>query len=238
MLFGKPTLHIRHSNEVTHTIEPQRFVIHRFWAFSAGATARTDGLDLTGTGGSSMPKGSKITKHKMDILVTPETIEPQQIYMGRIKLSFTDVLNFAICGGRFNQASFGDTTTMDFEVIANAICPQLFSDDAVTTDISVKGQNVANQEIGGSGSGLGITEWTLDDHIKHWINLKKITVFDQRPLMGERWQRVPSKVKRVNEGCFYGLMIFNDSVRGGTPADTQVTVNIKDYIEELAVLVS
>ncbi len=235
MLFGKPTKHIRHSNEVTHTIEPQRFIIHTFWKFNNSATTRTDGLDLQATVGSLMPLGSRVTKHKMDILVTPETIEPQQIYMGRIKLSFTDVMNFAICGGRFNQASVLDTTTMDFELITTPICPFLFPDDQNTNFTNVKGDNVANVEIGGSGSGQGIQDWNLDDHIKHWINLKKVTVFDQRPLMGERWQRIPSKVKRINEGCYYGLMIFNDSTRGGTPADTQVTVNIKDYIEEMAI---
>ncbi len=235
MLFGKPTKHIRHSNEVTEVIEPQRFYVHRFWDFTTTATARTDGLDIKGSAGAQMPEGSRVTKHKMDVLITPETVEPQQIYMGRIKLSFADVMNFSICGGRFNQASFGDTTTMDFEVTTTPICPQLFPDDASTSKIMVRGANVANLEIGGSSSGLGIQDWMLDDHIKHWINLKKVTVFDQRPLMGERWQRIPSKVKRINEGTFYGLLIFNDSPRGGTPADTQITVNIKDYIEEMAI---
>ena len=50
------------------------------------------------------------------------------------------------------------------------------------------------KDNGGSGSGFGIKEWLLDDNIKHSINMKKVTVFDQRPLMGERWQRIPSKV--------------------------------------------
>ncbi len=93
----------------------------------------------------------------------------------------------------------------------------------------------AEKEIGGASSGLGIAEWKLDDNIHHWINLKKITVFDQRPLMGERYQRIPSKVKRINDYTFYGLFIFNDSTRGGTPADTDVTVNLKEYWEELAI---
>ncbi len=129
----------------------------------------------------------------------------------------------------------GDTTTMDFEVTTTPICPQLYPDDVQTSKYNVFGHHIANQEIGGSGSGFGIQEWMMDDYIKHWINLKKITVFDQRPLMGDRWQKVPSKVKRINEGTWYGMMIFNDSVRGGTPADTQVKVNIKDYYEEMAI---
>ncbi len=235
MLFGNPTKHIRHSNEEIEIIEPQRFYIHKFWAFHPGATTRTDGLDLSSAVGSDMPLGSRITKHKFDILISPETIEPQQIYIGRIKLSFNDVFSSAICGGRFDQASYQDTSTEDFNVITNAICPELFPDDNATGTIQVKGFTVANKEIGGSSSGFGIQQWKLDDNIHHWINLKKVTVFDQRPLMGERWQRIPSKVKRINEGCFYGLMIFNDSPRGATPADTQITVNMKDYIEEMAI---
>ena len=61
-----------------------------------------------------------------------------------------------------------------------------------------------------------------------------MTVFDQRPLMGERWQRVPSKVKRINLNTYYGLFIFNDAPRGATPADTQVKIDIKSYYEEMA----
>ena len=109
--------------------------------------------------------------------------------------------------------------------------PDLGATDGLTV---VKGASSA-LEIGGTSSGFGIKEWLLDDHIKHFVNLKKVTVFDQRPLMGERWQRIPSKVKRGNEGMFYGLVIFNDSTRGATPADTQITIKIKSYWEELAI---
>lgn len=219
MLYGKPTKHIRHVNESTYTLEPQRFLIHKFWRYDPdGATTRVDGQDLQDE--VDCPRGSKITKHKTEILVTPETIEPQQLYIGRIKLSFSDVLNHAICGGRFDQASYQDTATEDFNVETNAITPQLYPKLATAESyLKVAGAGT-NKEIGGSASGYGISEWRLDDYIKHWINVKKVTVFDQRPLMGERWQRIPSKVKRINEGTFYGLFIFNDSTRGGTPANT------------------
>lgn len=233
-MYGKPTKHIRHVDENTITLEPQRFFVHVFWKYNDNGTARTDGLDLKNE--KKAPLGSKITKHKVDILVTPETIEPQQLYIGRIKLSFNDVMNHAICGGRFEQGSYGDTATENFVAKTNPITPHLYPDQSATDAVThVAGGDSANQEIGGSGSGLGIKEWLLDDHIKHWINLKKVTVFDQRPLMGERWQRVPSKVKRINEGTFYGMFFFNDSTRGATPADTQLTINIKSYWEELAI---
>ncbi len=230
MLFGRPTEHIRHVDEDNITLEPQRFFVHQFWRYSNSTTARTDGLDLKDD--KDMPEGSKITKHKLDILITPETIEPQQIYMGRLKLSFHDIFSSAICGVNWDHASY-QTTPIDFD-ITNAITPHLFPTSSATA-VTVTGDETANQEIGGAASGLGIQDWLLDDNIKHFINLKKITVFDQRPLMGERWQRIPSKVKRINQGTYYGLFFFNDSPRGGTPADTQVKINIKSYIEELAI---
>ncbi len=230
MLYGKPIKHVRHVDEDSFTIELQRFYVHRFWSGGTGGAARSDGDDLQDT--KLCPLGSKITKHKLEILVTPETIEPQQIYMGRIKLSFNDVLARPIAGGLWGQGSFGDESTESFTADTTPISPQLYPASATQ---KVLGYETANQEIGGAASGFGISEWKLDDNIRHYINLKKITVFDQRPLMGERWQRIPSKVKRINPFTFYGLFLFNDSVRGGTAADTQVTVNIKSYYEELAI---
>ena len=80
----------------------------------------------------------------------------------------------------------------------------------------------------------GIDSVMLDDYFKHFVRLRKSLVFDQRPLMTDRFMRVPSKVKRINDGTFYGMWIFNDAVRGGTPADTQVDIRLKQYIEEWA----
>ncbi len=236
MLYGRPLKHIRYSNEQTITLEPQRFFLHKIWEYNSSATARTDGLDLSSTTGAKMPLGSKVTKHKLEILVTPETIEPQQLYIGRIKLSFHDIYSPTLNGGVFNQQSYGGTTNEDHTLLTNSITPHMWPDDRDSgATIQVAGAEATNQEIGGSGSGFGIQEWKLDDNIHHWINLKKVTVFDQRPLMGERFQRIPSKVKRINEGTFYGMFFFNDSVRGATAADTQLTINLKEYIEELAI---
>lgn len=233
MLYGRPTKHIRHADETSYTIEPQRFSLHTFWRYDAAATSRTDGQDIQDD--KTCPLGSKITKHKVDILVTPETIEPQQLYIGRVKLSFHDIYASPVCGGRFDQASYGDTATENFVADTNPIALNIYPNvESGTLEVNGAG-SAANVEIGGSSSGFGITEWLLDDNIKHFVNVKKVTVFDQRPLMGERWQRIPSKVRRINEGTFYGLWMFNDSPRGATPADTQLTVNLKEYWEEMAI---
>ncbi len=230
MLYGRPLKHIRHADERTFTLEPQRFATHNFWRFDTSATTRVDGQDLQDN--ATCPLGSKITKHKMEILITPETIEPQQIYIGRFKLSFNDIYARPLIGGTMDQAAAGGATT--FVADTNPITMNFYANVASSL-LEVNGTQLDDQEIGGAASGFGITEWNLDDNIKHFISLKKITVFDQRPLMGERWQKIPSKVKRINEGTAYGMFFFNDSTRGGTPADTQVTINIKSYWEELAI---
>ncbi len=233
MLYGRPIKHIRHVDEDTITLASQRFFVHQFWRYSSTATARTDGQDLKDE--KKAPEGSIVTKHKVEILVTPETIEPQQLYMGRIKLSFNDIYSKAICGGSITQGSYGDTSTENFVVRTNAITPHLYPVAGATDKVAVQGQETADQEIGGAASGFGIKEWKLDDFIKHHISLKKVTVFDQRPLMGERWQRVPSKVKRINDGTFYGLFFFNDSPRSGDGSAEQLKINIKSYWEEKAI---
>ncbi len=222
MLYGKPTKHIRHADEDTITIGPQRMQTHIFWHTDVtNATARVDGADLKDD--KLLPLGSRINKHKLEILVTPETIEPQQLYMGRIKFSFNDIFAPHVMGKTIGQTAYqtsvGNLNATGYFHMFPSTLPGDKRVDVTTGDI----------DIG------GIQDVKLDDHFKHFCSLKKITVFDQRPLMGERWQRIPSKVKRANDYTFYGLWLFNDAPRGGTPADTQLTINLKSYWEEMAV---
>lgn len=228
MLYGRPQKLVRHMDEDEFTLEPERMYIHCFWRYNQGATSRTDGQDLENE--KAYPEGSRIKKHKVTMTVTPETIEPQNLYMGLIKLSFHDVFSPPVCGGRFQQASFQDTATEQFTTEAG-VNLGLYPDDAYTDKVFVHGHETQREW----SSGATITDVLLDDHLKHWVNLKKVTVFDQRPLFTDRWQRVPAKVKRINEGTYYGLVLYNDSDRGATPADTQLKFNIKSYIEEMAI---
>ena len=176
-LYGRPTKKVRHMDHDTFTIEPQRFYVHSFWKYKGTGTARTDGLDLQDE--KSAPRGSKMSNHRVEMLITPETVEPQQIYMGTIALSFADIFHPAICGGRFEQGSWQDSATENFVLETNNVGPQLYPDQDATDNLTtVKGFS-AEKEIGGSGSGYGIAEWKLDDHIKHWIRAKKVTAFDR-----------------------------------------------------------
>ena len=80
-----------------------------------------------------------------------------------------------------------------------------------------------------------INDVRLDDYFKHFVpSLKKITVFEQRPLLSNRKMRIPKKVKRANDFTFYGLWVYNDSPRGESPSDTDIEIHLKQYFEEYA----
>lgn len=233
MLYGIPTKTIRHVDETDITLGPQRAYIHTFWKTnSTTATTRTDGLDLQDE--KVLKLGSKVVSHNVAMRITPYTIEPQQLYMGLVKLSFHDVLARPVCGGVFEQVSYQDTATENFDVDTNAIALQLFPSHNSSDEQVVNGADT-EFEIGGSSSGFNITEWFLDDLIGHFVRLAKVTLFDQRPLVSDRKQRIPKKVKRANSGTFYGIFFYNDSPRGATPSDTQLDINIKERWIEKAI---
>lgn len=217
-LYGKLTKFIRHNTDTDYVIEPQRAMLIPFWYAKSDET-RTDGDDLSDNFG--MPLGSKITKHKLELLVTPETIKPQKMYLQRLKLSFHDVLAPEVCGVTIDQSAYQGAVTK-----ANVTSYLQFFPDVDTLR--------ANHPTGQIDTS-GIDTVKLADKLKHFLGaLKHAVVFDQRPLMSDRFQKIPAKVKRINDYTWYGMWIFNDSPRGATPADTQITVNVKQYMEEWA----
>lgn len=219
-LYGKTSKFVRHVRDTTYTIGPQRMRAIPFWYCKSDET-RTDGQDKSDTFG--MPLGSIIAKHKLETLVTPYTVEPQKIYMARLVLSFHDVLAPEVMGQSVDEQSYQDATP----IVAN-----------VTSFIQmypvVATKQVIHQPAEYDISGIDTLK--LNDTVHHFINkLSKVIVFDQRPLMGDKWQRVPAKAKRINPYTWYGVLVFNDSVRGGTPADTNIDINFKEYLEEWAI---
>lgn len=220
--FGKPTKFVRHMTDENLTIEPQRVQIFQFWKMDADVSAYVDGQDVET---KTIRLGSRVTKYHVDMTVQPETIEPQRLYMGIIKLSFHDIFSPFISKIQPSTSAWGTATTAF--AVTGYIPLGAFSD---STAFTVTNYASADVDIG------DIQGVKLDDNFKHWIpRLKKIIVFDQNPLISSRFMKVPSKVKRGNHFTFYGLWIFNDSIRGATPADTQVKINIKQYLEEWAI---
>ena len=72
--YGKATKRIKHVPDVAqYVIEPQRMMHIPFWYTDADEAAGTDGTIVTGI---SARLGSLITKHHLDMTVTPETVDP------------------------------------------------------------------------------------------------------------------------------------------------------------------
>lgn len=217
-LYGKPTKFVRHVPDVAqYVIEPQRAMHIPFWYCDADETAKNDGDDTTAI---AMRLGTRVTKHVVDMTVTPETVDPQNIYIGIVKLSFHDIFSPYVCGKAHLDDSYQDATpTVQNYTGYLRLYPENDTDSYkpvyVTGQIDMQERDVA-----------------LDNNFWHFVKkLSRVTVFNQQPLISKRRMTIPSKVKRINPYTYYGMIVFNDAPRGGTPADTQVTIDLKQYIE-------
>lgn len=216
-LYGKTTKFIRHQTDQSYTVGDGETMQIPFWYANDSATTRVDGQDLQDEFG--MPIGSKITKHKLDITITPTTENPQEIYIGRLKLSFHDVLNEEICGMEFDATAY--ETGYAATAVSGAHSVVRFYPDK---------DNHRAVHISAAYSADDINAILVEDKLKHFLGLNKVVVFNQRPLMGSRWQKIPAKVKRINPYTWYGLVVHNAS----PTAAEDVTVRVKQYIEEWA----
>lgn len=227
-LYGSTTKLVRHVDKDEFTINPQQGYIHTFWkADPENATARSDNQDLENE--KICPLGSKITKHKLEMTVTPYTIEPQNLYMGIVKLSFHDIMSEDVCGFKWKQSAYGTSATP----LATTSYLRLYQTSTSGNAKRVDGDEEAINWNGTSNTlDTQITDILLDDNFPHFCRPKKVTLFDQRPLMTSRYQRVPSKVKRINDFTYYGLWLFNDSPNNSDAA--KLDFDIKSYYEEWA----
>ena len=184
-LYGKPTKFVRHVPDTAqYVIEPQRAMHIPFWYCDNDITAVADGDDTTNIG---MRLGAKVTKHIVDMTVTPETVDPQNIYMGVVKLSFHDIFSPYVCGKWHPDDSYQDATVTPTNVTGYIrLYPENDADSYtakyVTGQIDMQERDVA-----------------LDNNFWHFVKkLDRVTVFNQQPLISKRRMTVPSKVKRIN----------------------------------------
>ena len=214
-LYGTPTKLIKSVTDREYTIEPQRFQFIPFWK-TDDTVSLSDGDNITDV---EFPTGTKIVSHHVKQVLTPETVEPQEIYMSLLKFSFFDWLSPSICGQNIQITSAG---TLSNEAT------QTNNLDFYTTYT----ERSLNEPTGDQT--LDVDTIKNDDYLPHFLRLKSSYVFDQNPLMGSRYMSVPKKVKRINPYTWYGLMIYNDSDRGATPADTQIKYRIKQTLKAYA----
>jgi hypothetical protein len=226
MLYGTPTKHIRHIHDTGQIeIDAQESLMVNFWHTDTSKAATADGTDVNegeDNEGIALPLGSKVKRHKVTTTIEPSTIEPQNIYIGRVSLSFQDVLAPQLCGQDFSSTGFQGTVTetnltdYDFENPVTVWPDNANLKCAWTTTVR------ASRDI---------DEVKLNELLRHFITFKKVTLFDQRPLLGDRWQRIPKKTKRLNPYTWEGLVIINDSQTVGEVVQFQM----QQYLEHMEI---
>lgn len=216
--YGKPTKFIRHRPDVAQYVcEPQRAMHIPLWYSSLDKAAGTDGSIDTAI---TVKQGSRVTKHHLALEVIPETVDPQKVYVATVKLSWHDIFNPYVMGVECSQASYQGAITNTNKTAYIRVFP--------SSDITDQGVSYVTGQID-----MQERDLAADKYVWHTIKtLKKFTVFNQMPLISERNMRIPSKVKRMNPYTYYGMIVFNDAPRGATPADTQVTFNVKNDFDE------
>lgn len=222
--YGKPTKLVRHATvDDEIEIEPQRLRLFPFWKHDSTVSAYSDGDDVTT---KTVRTGSRMANHRVNIKIRAETIEPQELYMGVVKLSFHDIMSPYVCGSAVDFDSNGDTT-----LTATGVTNYMKMWPEQTGEIAEP--TTGNIDLSLTN---GISDVKLDDHFPHWVQLKKpLIIFDQRPLISNRKMKIPAKVKRANPFTYYGLWVWNDSPRGATPSDTSVYFDMKQYFDEWAI---
>lgn len=213
-LYGNPTKLVQIVDDRTFTIGPQRFQIIPFW-YTDDSQDPAEGATVTNLG---LPLGARVVSHHVKQTMTPETIEPQEVSLAIVKLSFHDHLAEPILGKTIAKTSAGAVSASDH---TNAL-------KAYT--------NTGNAQVlfPTGDQTLDIDTMKGDDFMPHFLKWKDAWIMDQRPFMGRRYMKVPAKVKRANRFTYYGMLIYNDSTRGTTPADTNIVYRIKQHIKYYA----
>lgn len=142
--------------------------------------------------------GSRVNSVKLDVLVKPKTPTADNVldfYTARGAFAFHDLKGASIYG-----LDWADSNNV----------PQ-YSNEAQTPAKS----NVFDA-AGYAGSGpactIGIDDYNYGSTIKHWWpRMRKTVLYSGQPAIYSRWERVPRKCKRMNEGTLYCLFVLNDS---------------------------
>ena len=214
---GAATYEIRrHTRNFQVEIEPNKAKLIPLLVYHNGEpsnSAITAGEKISGQGSKYYPtvalqEGCLVSNIKLDITIEPKTQNSSNIinfYTGRIMTSFHDVAGGQIYGLEKDGSTQGKVKVSDE------------ASSATTSDIV----NSSGLDQASSAPALSLTnaEFERGDVIKHWWKSKRKNVmFGGQPIVYERWEKVPKKVKRSNNGMFYGMYFINSStaVEGNT----------------------
>lgn len=223
MIFGRPTKLIKHIHDTGQIeLDSQESLLVNFWHTDASTSASVDGTNINegeDNSGIALPLGSIVKRHKVTTTIEPVNDNPINLYVGRVTLSFHDILAPQVCGQDFSSTGYQGTVTE-----ANLT-------DYTQSPIRFYPVNSTMKATWGSvvSASKDIDVIKLNDFYRHFVQFSKITTFAQNPILGDRWQRIPKKAKRANPYTWTGLCFVNDSRTAGET----VQIQIQQYLEEL-----
>jgi len=204
----------RHSLTTTITVPQGKARIVPLLAYHTAeptSTAVSGSSKITSSGSKVYPtlaveEGSRVGAIKLDITIEPAEQSSSNIinfYTGRIMTSFHDAPAGQIYG------LDGDTSTgvIKYDAEDGSAAADMVSSSGLLTHDSCPDLTLTN------------ANYEEGDVIKHWWKGKRKNVmFGGQPIVYERWEKVPKKVKRANKGMFYGMYFINSStaVTGNT----------------------
>lgn len=223
-LYGKPNKLIRHVHDTGNIqVDAQESVLINFWHTDTSVAASADGTDIDegeDNEGIGLPLGSRVLKHKTKLLIEPSTIEPQSIWLSMVTLSFHDILHPAIINQEIDSSGFRGTLTPSNTSAGAAALPARFYPDKDKLKAEWTKTAIASQDI---------DTIRLIDYNHHFFNFKNIDLFDQKPLISNRYQRIPKKARRANPYTWHGILVVNDS----QTATETIEVRLQQYLEEM-----
>lgn len=168
---------------------------------AAGATTVStyDKEALTVYATPQVESGSVVRKLNLDMLVQPATSDAKDqiidFYVGRIILSFHDIDSGEVRG------------------LVKESTGQIAMTNVASNDVTQTSQSKSQvSSLVGPEIDWDYTKFQQSYKLKHWWRgVRKTTLPAGMPASYRRWEYVPRKCRRSQEGMFYGIIVMNDS---------------------------
>ena len=189
-------------------------------SLSAQPRIREEDVDVWTT--VAVQEGSRVNRMKLDVTITPKVPSADQVitlYSMRGMFSYDDLKADTVYGLDFDGATsriqFADETSQT---------------GGTKTDI-VNAQNSQNPS---PELALTIDSYRYGDVIKHfWPSPQKTTMYSGMPVTYERWERIPGKIKRINNGTLYALMVMNATTPQASTEQDTISIVIHEEFNEV-----
>jgi len=164
----------------------------------------------------SIEPGSYVKWHHLDVIIRTEDDTDSEVldfYIGRGAFSFHDIKSNTVYGLNYNsgRVRYSDEG----------------STPSYTTVVATGGANQAVKE-----TSLTYDVYNLGDVVKHWWGqARRNVIYGGQPILFNRWQKIPAKCRRGNDGMFYGMIIMNDATPVSGDKDV-LNIEVKNSFTE------